>query len=94
MKYDITIEGKEYKEVPFAYMRPDTVLANGKNVGKKNAGDVLKGRKFRIPTYQRRYAWKEDNWKNQWRDLAKKDHRMGLLAVYEDGGDHIVVDGQ
>ena len=75
-------------------MRPDTVLANAKNVGLKNAGELLKGKKFRVPTFQRRYAWKLSNWKSQWSDLAKKDHRMGTLAVYEDQGEHIVVDGQ
>lgn len=75
-------------------MRPDTVLANAKNVGLKSAGELLKGKKFRVPTFQRRYAWKLSNWKSQWSDLAKKDHRMGTLAVYEDQGEHIVVDGQ
>ena len=93
----ITLEspnGSLLKNVPMAYIRPADILCSGKNVGKKTAKDLLKDRLFRIPTYQRRYAWNKFDWNGLWNDLGKPNHSMGNVTVYEEEGRYIVIDGQ
>lgn len=50
-------------------------------------GLIGNGKKYRVPTFQRDYAWEEEQWEDLWSDvmdlLAKPDafHYMGALVV-------------
>lgn len=66
--------------------------------------DALSSMRFRIPTYQRGYQWKEENVEDMLRDLFRckersKDHYFGTIVIMDDVNDeedaeHLVVDGQ
>lgn len=93
--YDVmALSGKFSKKVPMKYLRSANVLCSGKNVGKRTAKTLLKGNLFRVPTFQRRYAWNDFDWNGLWEDLGKPGHSMGNICVYEEEGRLIVVDGQ
>ena len=53
-----------------------------KDIQSQDAGQLLKYRKFLIPTYQRRYDWKMEDWESMWRDVPKENHAMGTIYVY------------
>ncbi len=58
--YDIAVvEGKRYCDVPHYYLRPDNILIHGEVVKMKSLREVLTSDMYRMPTYQRRYAWEE-----------------------------------
>ena len=55
-----------------------------------NFNGLLTGAKlFDIPTYQRSYAWEEDNLKDLWEDLyyldPSKDHFFGTVLLKDSG---------
>ncbi|SFH51550.1 DUF262 domain-containing protein [Pedobacter insulae] len=58
------------------------------------------GISYKVPTYQRDYSWKTENWMDLWEDLkilisTGKDHYMGAVVVQRDGDKHFfVIDGQ
>ena len=70
-------------------MRSDHILCCGKNVKSCNAKEMLIGRKYAIPTYQRKYSWKTRDWQGIILDHNKPFHSMGAINVYapEEGGD-------
>lgn len=57
--YDILLDsGPKVQQVPINFIRPDHILCHGKNVQRNNGDELFTLRKFKMPTYQRRYAWK------------------------------------
>ncbi|MCY3934923.1 MAG: DUF262 domain-containing HNH endonuclease family protein [Chloroflexi bacterium] len=69
-----------------------------------NAGDV----QYRLPRFQRAYAWEKEQWNTLWKDLLRihayslhnSEHFMGAMVVVDDGERHgamsvlSLVDGQ
>lgn len=55
---------------------------------------------YRVPTFQRDYSWKEDNWIALWEDVQiainiGSDHYMGAVVVQKNGEKNfLVIDGQ
>ena len=55
---------------------------------------------YRVPTFQRDYSWKEDNWIALWEDInialsSGKDHYMGAVVIQKNGEKNfLVIDGQ
>ncbi len=55
---------------------------------------------YRVPTFQRDYSWKEDNWIALWEDIqiaitTETDHYMGAVVVQKNGEKNfLVIDGQ
>jgi uncharacterized protein with ParB-like and HNH nuclease domain len=48
--------------------------------------DLLKGKLFSVPDYQRSYAWDMKNWQDMWQDLndgmiTKTEHYLGTLTL-------------
>ncbi|MDE0314748.1 MAG: DUF262 domain-containing protein, partial [Candidatus Poribacteria bacterium] len=64
--------------------------------------ELFNGQKrYRVPRYQRRYVWKNENWEALWRDLTQlpdgRKHFTGSIITKSDGndsGDIIIIDGQ
>ena len=64
--------------------------------------DLFNGKKrYRVPRYQRRYVWGNENWEALWRDLTQlpkgRKHFTGSIITKSDGNDSadiIVIDGQ
>lgn len=62
--------------------------------------EVLEGKQFVIPRYQRGYAWKETQWSALWNDLDNMirldaaTHFVGMLMLRTQEGRTEVVDGQ
>jgi hypothetical protein len=59
------------------------------------------GSSFRVPRFQRDYAWTRDNWEDLWSDIADLEqqtghvqHYMGALVTQEKGGEVLIIDGQ
>lgn len=83
--YDILLDSMvKVNNVPINFIRPDHILCHGKNVQRNTADQLLTLRKFKMPTYQRRYAWKEFEWGGLWEDIPKINHSMGAVNVYEE----------
>lgn len=63
-------------------------------------GDVLKDNYFKIPFYQRDYAWGRTQVKDLWNDLmdvfngVREDHFFGQIVTYDDENYQDVIDGQ
>ena len=95
--YDVSLQdGRIIKNVPINYIRSDSILCSGKYVKRVDGRHLITGRKFKIPTFQRRYAWKEDDWNQLFLDVRPNVHHMlGHINVYVDSKDErvIVVDG-
>ena len=52
--YDIMIDNPSTEmiyDIPINYLRPENILSSGKSVEASNAKQLLKGRKFKVPTY-------------------------------------------
>ena len=65
--YDIILDsGLKVSNIPINFIRPDHILCTGKNVFKNNTQQLFDNRTFRMPTYQRRYAWKQSDWMGVW----------------------------
>ena len=86
--------GEMVFNIPINFLRPDSILATGKDVQAQNAQQLLKGRRFKVPTYQRRYAWKKRDWLGLWNDIPKANHSMGTISVYAEDKRLMVCDGQ
>ena len=74
---------------------------------KQNLADIFNGhRVFKIPFYQRRYVWKEDQWKRFLEDMeyissSQNDYFLGSLILKQEGTNvgeindrRIIIDGQ
>lgn len=62
---------------------------------------ISNGRIYRVPTYQRDYSWKEDNWEDLWLDIlasyqTKESHYMGAIVLKgaQEEGSITIIDGQ
>jgi uncharacterized protein with ParB-like and HNH nuclease domain len=64
------------------------------------SGLLSNGIIYRVPTFQRDYSWKEDNWVALWEDIqiaisSQSDHYMGAVVVQKNGEKNfLVIDGQ
>lgn len=67
--------------------------------------EFIDGKKFGIPSFQRRYDWREDNIYDMWEDLKThvltikgenpgKTHYFGNSIIWNDNGIHQLIDGQ
>ena len=93
-RYDILLDsGVMLTQIPINFMRPDNILCSGKEVKKSNGRMLLSDRKYKIPTYQRRYAWQKRDWYGLWNDIPKPNHSMGAINVYTEGDRKVVCDG-
>ena len=60
------------------------------------------GIKYRIPIYQRRYVWGENNWRHLWTDIEEnakngeeaREHFTGVIVTRDEEGALEIVDGQ
>lgn len=66
-----------------------------------NSNEVLgNGKKYLVPTYQRDYSWKQDNWEDLWADIilvleSETVHYMGAIVLQNKGNKTFaVIDGQ
>ncbi len=66
---------------------------------------VSNGRRLLVPTFQRNYAWNEDNWEDLWSDLTElrnppsgkksSTHYMGSIVIQQIGDRRFyIIDGQ
>ena len=62
---------------------------------------ISNGRIYRVPTYQRDYSWKQDNWEDLWLDIldartTKNSHYMGAIVLKSNRDDDsfTIIDGQ
>ena len=61
--YDVVTDTDvQLTKIPINFMRSDKILCSGKNVASCDAKQMLTGRKYSIPTYQRKYSWKTRDW--------------------------------
>ncbi|MGC1305660.1 MAG: DUF262 domain-containing HNH endonuclease family protein [Phormidesmis sp.] len=65
------------------------------------SGLISNGRIYRVPTYQRDYSWKQDNWEDLWLDIVnshqtKNSHYMGAIVLKGTQEDDFltIIDGQ
>lgn len=92
--YDVFLDsGTMVTNVPIVFLRPDNVLCSGKDVRRQTARDMLTGKKYQIPTYQRRYAWQKRDWAGVWMDATEMNHTMGAISIYKHGKRLMVCDG-
>ena len=53
----------------------------------KTLSDLFKDKIFRIPDYQRGYAWQEKQWEEFWDDLINlsddREHYTGVITLKE-----------
>ena len=51
----------------------------------KSIGEIFSNRIFKIPDYQRGYAWREQHWDDLWQDLELlpkgRNHFTGILIL-------------
>lgn len=66
-----------------------------------NLNEILaNGKKYKVPTFQRDYSWKEENWEELWEDIevvGKNDqsHYMGAIVLQSSGNNvYTIIDGQ
>jgi hypothetical protein len=59
------------------------------------------GSAFRVPKFQRDYAWTRDNWEDLWTDIADLEsqagqvqHYMGALVTQQKDSEILIIDGQ
>jgi Protein of unknown function DUF262/Protein of unknown function (DUF1524) len=59
------------------------------------------GSMFRVPRFQRDYAWTRDNWEDLWSDITDLEqqvgpvqHYMGALVTQQKGDEVLIIDGQ
>jgi uncharacterized protein with ParB-like and HNH nuclease domain len=68
------------------------------NASATTAGALFSGGVFKVPPYQREYAWQGDETEELWKDLSKalgdESYFLGLIILTHDGGRTEVVDGQ
>lgn len=67
----------------------------------KNAGELISNSRFKIPSFQREYSWKESEVENLWTDLTQSDREpnyfLGLVIltdIDQAGKEKNVIDGQ
>ena len=67
----------------------------------KNAGELISNSRFKIPSFQREYSWKESEVENLWTDLTESDREpnyfLGLVILTDidkAGKEKNVIDGQ
>jgi len=64
------------------------------------SGLLGNGITYRVPTFQRDYSWKIENWIDLWEDIkvllsTAKDHYMGAVVLQKKGEKNfLVIDGQ
>lgn len=64
------------------------------------SGLLSNGVIYRVPTFQRDYSWKEDNWIDLWEDIkillqTERDHYMGAVVLQKkEDKTFLVIDGQ
>lgn len=64
------------------------------------SGLLGNGITYRVPTFQRDYSWKIENWIDLWEDIkaivdSKRDHYMGAVVLQKKGDkSFLVIDGQ
>ena len=76
--------------------------ANILNTGTTNYLELIgNGKTYRVPPYQRDYAWTEEEWEDLWKDILdlrdqpEGRHYMGALVVQaENDREFLVIDGQ
>jgi uncharacterized protein with ParB-like and HNH nuclease domain len=72
-------------------MTPSTTSLNGL---------LGNGITYKVPTFQRDYSWREENWIDLWEDIkvlinTGKDHYMGAVVLQKKGDKNfLVIDGQ
>ncbi|KRX04458.1 hypothetical protein PPERSA_06011 [Pseudocohnilembus persalinus] len=82
--YDLVLmDQKEhsYYNVSYIYLRPIHILCSGKRANRESLQKVFQ-RHYNVPTYQRRYAWKQENWFGLYNDLTSYNHHIGQITVY------------
>lgn len=57
------------------------------------------GKIYRVPPYQRDYAWSDEQWEDLWNDIVEaqlsgEPHYMGALVVQRQADTALVIDGQ
>lgn len=61
---------------------------------------MLGKKKYRVPTFQRNYHWKEQHWNDLWEDIlaienAKDPHYMGSVILKKSNdNEYEIIDGQ
>ena len=76
--------------------------ANVLNTGTTNYLELIgNGKTYRVPPYQRDYAWTEEEWEDLWNDIAELRgqpdgrHYLGALVVQaRSDRELLVIDGQ
>ena len=60
-----------------------------------------RGVKYRIPIYQRRYVWEDNNWRHLWTDIeavvknvSEAKHFTGVIVIRDEANTLEIVDGQ
>lgn len=67
-------------------------------------GDLIgNGKRYKVPSFQRDYSWKEENWEDLWQDILvlhnniESSHYMGAVVLQNSrtsDKDFIIIDGQ
>lgn len=73
-------------------------MAELMNVSARRAGELIMNNRFRIPSFQRGYAWKRGEVTDLWNDLSesagKGSYFLGLVILTSKDGKMEVIDGQ
>jgi uncharacterized protein with ParB-like and HNH nuclease domain len=66
-----------------------------------NLNEILSnGKKYKVPTFQRDYSWREENWEELWEDIESvektdQSHYMGAIVLQPSGSStYTIIDGQ
>ncbi|MBL8188648.1 MAG: DUF262 domain-containing protein [Acidobacteria bacterium] len=66
-----------------------------------NLNEILaNGKKYKVPTFQRDYSWREENWEELWEDIeaigkTNQSHYMGAIVLQSSGNHtYTIIDGQ
>lgn len=73
-------------------------MADLLNIAAKSAGELIMKNRFRIPSFQRGYAWEKGEVSDLWQDLCESAERenyfLGLVILTKKDGVMEVIDGQ
>ena len=73
-------------------------MADLLNIAAKSAGELIMKNRFKIPSFQRGYAWEKGHVSDLWRDLCESMEResyfLGLVILTKKDGAMEVIDGQ
>ncbi len=69
------------------------------NASAVSAGALISTNTFKVPTFQREYAWTQEEYEDFWQDIRRSltdpSYFLGLVILTsDDGGRRVVVDGQ